>query len=156
VPEAALMEVTAGAEVRVSFRGLADAPMTGRIDTIYPELDMTTRTGKLRIELPNPDGRLLANMFAEVDIMLGGAPVVLVPEGAVIDTGDRQVVILDLGEGRFRPEPVTVGQKGGGMVEIVKGVVAGDRVVSAATFLIDAESNLNAALAALAAPDAGQ
>jgi Cu(I)/Ag(I) efflux system membrane fusion protein len=156
VPEAALMEVTAGAEVRVSFRGLADAPMTGRIDTIYPELDMTSRTGKLRIELPNPDGRLLANMFAEVDIMLGGAPVVLVPEGAVIDTGDRQVVILDLGEGRFRPEPVTVGQKGGGMVEIVKGVVAGDRVVSAATFLIDAESNLNAALAALAAPDAGQ
>jgi Cu(I)/Ag(I) efflux system membrane fusion protein len=156
VPEAALMEVTAGAEVRVSFRGLADAPMTGRIDTIYPELDMTTRTGKLRIELPNPDGRLLANMFAEVDIMLGGAPVVLVPEGAVIDTGDRQVVILDLGEGRFRPEPVTVGRKGGGMVEIVKGVVAGDRVVSAATFLIDAESNLNAALAALAAPDAGQ
>ena len=132
------------------------APITGRIDTIYPEVDMMTRTGKLRIVLPNPDGRLLANMFADVEIMLAGAPVVQVPEGAVIDTGDRQVVILDLGEGRFRPEPVTVGRRGGGMIEIVTGVAAGDRVVSAATFLIDAESNLNAALAALAAPEADQ
>lgn len=153
VPEAALMDVSAGAEVRVSFSGLAGAPLIGRVNTIYPEVDMTTRTGKLRIELPNPDGWLLANMFAEVEIMLGGAPVVQVPEGAVIDTGDRQVVILDLGEGRFRPEPVVVGRKGGGMVEIVEGVASGDRVVSAATFLIDAESNLNAALAALATPE---
>jgi len=154
VPEAALMEIAVGAEVRVSFRGLTDGPISGRIDTIYPEVDMMTRTGKLRIELPNPDGRLRANMFAEVEIMLGGAPVVQVPEGAVIDTGDRQVVILDLGEGRFRPEPVIVGRKGGGMIEIVSGIEAGDTVVSAATFLIDAESNLNAALAALAAPEA--
>lgn len=153
VPESALMEIIEGAEVRVSFRGLAGAPMTGRIDTIYPELDMMTRTGKLRIELPNPDGRLLANMFAEVEIMLGQEPVVQVPEGAVIDTGDRQVVILDLGEGRFRPVPVTIGRRGGGMVAIVSGVAEGDRVVSTATFLIDAESNLNAALAALAAPE---
>lgn len=153
VPEAALMAVTKGVEVRVTFRGLSGQPIAGRIDTIYPEVDMMTRTGKLRIELPNPDGRLLANMFADVEIMLAGAPVVQVPEGAVIDTGDRQVVILDLGEGRFRPEPVTVGRRGGGMIEIVSGVAAGDRVVSAATFLIDAESNLNAALAALAAPE---
>ena len=154
VPEGALMEVAEGAEVRVSFRGIAGAPVTGRIDTIYPEVDMITRTGKLRIELPNPDGRLRANMFAEVEIMLEQTPVVQVPDGAVIDTGDRQVVILDLGEGRFRPEPVTVGRRGSGMVEIVAGVAAGNRVVSSATFLIDAESNLNAALAALAAPAA--
>ena len=154
VPEAALMEIAVGAEVRVSFRGLTDGPISGRIDTIYPEVDMMTRTGKLRIELPNPDGRLRANMFAEVEVMLGGAPVVQVPEGAVIDTGDRQVVIIDLGEGRFRPEPVMVGRRGGGMIEIVSGIEAGDLVVSAATFLIDAESNLNAALAALAAPEA--
>jgi Cu(I)/Ag(I) efflux system membrane fusion protein len=153
VPEAALMEVATGSEVRISFRGLSGAPMTGRVDTIYPEVDMTTRTGKLRIKLPNPDGRLLANMYAEVEIMAGGGPVVQVPEGAVIDTGDRQVVIRDLGEGRFRPESVVVGRKGDGQVEIVSGLAAGDRVVSAATFLIDAESNLKAALAALAAPE---
>ena len=156
VPEATLMEIAEGDEVQVSFRGLADSSMTGRIDAIYPEVDMMTRTGKLRIELPNPDGRLRANMFAEVEIRLGSAPVVQVPEGAVIDTGDRQVVILDLGEGRFRPEPVTVGRRGGGMIEIVSGVAAGDMVVSTATFLIDAESNLNAALAALATPEVQQ
>lgn len=154
VPEAALMDIVPGTEVRVSSRGLAGGAMISRIDTIYPEVDMMTRTGKLRIVLPNPDGRLLANMFADVEIMLAGAPVVQVPEGAVIDTGDRQVVILDLGEGRFRPQPVTVGRRGGAMIEIVSGVAAGDRVVSAATFLIDAESNLNAALAALDAPEA--
>lgn len=156
VPESALMDIVTGAEVRVRFQGVAGKPMTGRIDTIYPELDMTTRTAKLRVDLPNPDGRLRANMFADVEIMLDQTPVVLVPEGAVIDTGDRQVVILDLGEGRFRPEPVAVGRRGGGMIEIVSGVAAGDRVVSAATFLIDAESNLNAALAALSAPEADQ
>jgi len=156
VPEGALMDIAHGADVRISFQGLAGAPMTGRIDTIYPELDMMTRTGKLRIELPNPDGRLRPNMFADVEIMLDQTPVVQVPEGAVIDTGDRQVVILDLGDGRFRPEPVTVGRRGGGMIEIVSGVAAGDIVVSTATFLIDAESNLNAALAALSAPEADQ
>lgn len=156
VPESALMDIVPGAEVRVSFQGLAGAPMTGKIDTIYPELDMMTRTAKLRVELPNPEGRLRPNMFADVKIMLGQTPVVQVPEGAVIDTGDRQVVILDLGNGRFRPEPVTVGRRGGGMIEIVSGVAAGDVVVSTATFLIDAESNLNAALAALSAPEAEQ
>lgn len=156
VPESALMDIATRAEVRVSFQGLTGAPLTSTIDTIYPELDMTTRTAKLRVELPNPDGRLRPNMFADVEIMLGQAPVVQVPEGAMIDTGDRQVVILDLGEGRFRPEPVTVGRRGGGMIEIMSGLAAGDRVVSTATFLIDAESNLNAALAALTAPEADQ
>lgn len=154
VPESALMDITTGAEVRVGFQALAGEPVSGRIDTIYPELDMMTRTAKLRVELPNPDGHLRPNMFADVEIMLGQTPVVQVPEGAVIDTGDRQVVILDLGDGRFRPEPVTVGRRGGGMIEVISGVTAGDIVVSSATFLIDAESNLNAALAALAAPEA--
>ena len=65
-------------------------------------------------------------------------------------------MILDLGEGRFRPEPVTVGRRGGGMIAIVSGVAAGDVVVSTATFLIDAESNLKAALAALATPEVQQ
>jgi Cu(I)/Ag(I) efflux system membrane fusion protein len=153
VPEAALMEITAGAEARISFRGLGGTPMTGQVDTIYPELDMETRTGKLRIELPNPDGPLRANMFADVEIMLGQTPVVQVPEGTGIDSGDRQVVILDLGAGRFRPASVTLGRRGGGRVEIISGVAAGDVVVSTATFLIDAESNLNAALAALSAPE---
>jgi Cu(I)/Ag(I) efflux system membrane fusion protein len=154
VPEGALPDVGLRTEVRVSFAGIRGSTASGRISAIYPELDPVTRTAKLRIDIPNPDGQLRASMYADVEITLGGTPVVQVPEGSVIDTGDRQVVIRDLGEGRFRPQPVTVGRRGKGMVEIVEGLAAGDRVVSAATFLIDAESNLNAALAALAAPDA--
>jgi Cu(I)/Ag(I) efflux system membrane fusion protein len=153
VPESALPDVVIGAEVRMNFIGIPGSAVTGRVETIYPELDPVTRTAKLRIELPNPDGRLRAGMYAEIEIGLGGEPVVQVPEGAVIDTGDRQIVIRDLGEGRFRPQAVTVGRRGNGMIEIVDGIAPGDRVVSAATFLLDAESNLNAALAALAAPD---
>src|SRR3546814_11397313 len=106
---------------------------------------METRTTRVRIEIPNPDGVLLPNMYAEVEIASGGEePVVTVPESAVIDTGARQVVILDRGEGRFEPREVTVGQRGQGVVEIREGVGEGDRVVISANFLIDAESNLKA------------
>ena len=89
-------------------------------------------------------------MYAEVEIATGGGePVVTVPDSAVIDTGDRQVVILDKGEGRFQPRDVKIGARGKNMVEIMDGVAEGDRVVVSANFLIDAESNLKAALGAL-------
>ena len=157
VPETALTGLRRGAAVKVSFRGLPGEAFAGVINAIYPQVDMQTRTARVRIDMANPDGRLLANMYAEVELNVGnGAMVVQVPESAVIDTGDRQVVIRDLGDGRFAPQEVVLGQRGAGMVEIRSGIVAGDRIVTTATFLIDAESNLNAALAALAAPEAGQ
>ena len=157
VPETALTGLRRGAAAKVSFRGLPGEVFAGVIDAIYPAVDMQTRTARLRIDIANPDGRLLANMYAEVELNVGnGAMVVQVPDSAVIDTGDRQVVIRDLGEGRFAPQDVVPGQRGAGMVEIRSGIAAGDRIVTTATFLIDAESNLNAALAALATPEAGQ
>ena len=108
------------------------------------------KPGSVRIELPNADGLLLANMYADVEIATGGGrPVVTVPDSAVIDTGDRQVVILDKGEGSFEPRPVKIRGRGEGMVEIMDGVAEGERVVVSANFLIDAESNLKAALSAL-------
>ena len=79
----------------------------------------------------------------------GGGPLVAVPSSAVIDSGTRQVVILDRGEGRFEPKEVKLGRRGGGFVEVREGVAEGDRVVVAANFLIDAESNLRAALRGL-------
>jgi Cu(I)/Ag(I) efflux system membrane fusion protein len=92
-------------------------------------------------------------MYADVEIATGDAkPVVAVPDDAVIDTGERQVVLLDRGEGRFEPRAVKVGVRGGGYTEIRDGIAAGDRVVTAANFLIDAESNLKAALQSLALP----
>ena len=89
-------------------------------------------------------------MYAEVEIGTGApAPVVAVPDDAVIDTGTRQVVILDRGEGRFEPREVKIGLRGEGFTEIRDGIAEGDRVVVAANFLIDAESNLKAALRGL-------
>ena len=81
-------------------------------------------------------------------------PVVAVPNSAVIDTGDRQVVFVDKGEGRFEPRDVKLGVRGEDMTEITKGIAAGDRVVVSANFLLDAESNLNAALSAMTADEA--
>jgi Cu(I)/Ag(I) efflux system membrane fusion protein len=157
VPETDLMAIRRGAVAEITFRGLPGEIFAGTVNEIYPEVNMQTRTAKVRIDLPNPEGRLLANMFAEVAISTGdGSPVVQVPETAVIDTGDRQVVIRDMGEGRFAPQDVILGQSGGGMVEIREGIAAGDRIVTTATFLIDAESNLNAALAGLAVPEVPQ
>lgn len=155
VPETAMMGLARGNKAHITFAGLPGDVYSGVITQIYPEVDMQTRTARVRIDLPNPDGRLLANMYAEVELNAGdGAMVVQVPQSAVIDTGDRQVVIRDLGEGRFAPQNVVLGQRGGGMVEIRSGIAAGDRIVTTATFLIDAESNLNAALAVLAEPQA--
>lgn len=151
VPEYDLALVQRGATAIVRFRGFPGREFKGRVDVIYPEIQPETRTAKVRIELPNRDGAMIAYMYGDVEIAaLGTAPVVTVPESAVIDSGDRQVVILDLGEGRFEPRDVTVGQRGTETIEIIRGIEAGDRVVVAANFLIDAESNLNAALSALA------
>ena len=150
VPEYEQAQVLRGAVASVRFRSLPGRKFTGKVDEIYPEIQAETRTAKIRVELPNPDGAMIANMYADVEIAAGGgAAVVTVPDSAVIDSGDRQVVIVDLGEGRFEPRDVQVGMRGAGMVEIRQGVAEGETVVVSANFLIDAESNLKAALSAL-------
>jgi Cu(I)/Ag(I) efflux system membrane fusion protein len=147
VPESQLDAVADGAKATVTVRGLPGRTFTGKVAVIYPEVRMETRTAKVRVELDNEDGALLANMFADVAIE-GGTPkpVVNLPDTAIVDTGDRQVVFLDLGDGRFEPRNVKTGLRGDGRVEVMAGVKAGDRVVVAANFLLDAESNLTSAL----------
>ena len=150
VPEYDLASVRNGAEVNVTVRSLPGKTFKGVVDLIYPQVDMQTRTTKVRIELPNPNGELLSNMYAEVEIEAGAPkPVVAVPNSAIIDTGDRQVVFIDRGDGKFEPKNVTLGVRGDDKTEIAKGVAAGDKVVVAANFLLDAESNLNSALSAM-------
>ncbi|CUX66934.1 efflux RND transporter periplasmic adaptor subunit (plasmid) [Agrobacterium tumefaciens] len=154
VPEYELSAVRKGAVVSVIVRNLPGTTFKGTVDLIYPEVQMQTRTTKVRIELPNPSGQLMSNMYAEVEIEAGsGNPVVAVPNSSVIDTGDRQLVFIDKGEGRFEPMNVALGVRGEDMTEITKGIAAGDRVVVSANFLLDAESNLNAALSALTADE---
>jgi Cu(I)/Ag(I) efflux system membrane fusion protein len=157
VPESALAGLNRGTPATITFSALPAETFQGTINEIYPSVDMQTRTARVRIEMPNQDGRLLVNMFAEVELAAGDAtPVVQVPQTAVIDTGDRQVVIRDMGDGKFAPQDVVIGRQGNGMVEIRDGIASGDSIVTTSTFLIDAESNLNAALAALVAPEAAE
>lgn len=154
VPESQLDAVADGAKAIVTVRSLPGRSFTGTVSVVYPEIRTETRTAKVRVELANTDGALLANMFADVAIEGGKVqPVVAVPDTAVIDTGERQVVFLDLGDGRFEPRNVKTGLRGGGRVEIAEGLKAGDRVVVAANFLLDAESNLTSALNAMTAQE---
>lgn len=150
VPEFDLGAIRLGAPATIRVRSLPGRSLEGRVSLIYPQVGEVTRATRVRIEIANPDGALLPNMYAEVEIGTGAAaPVVAVPDDAVIDTGTRQVVILDRGEGRFEPRDVKIGLRGEGFTEIRQGIAEGDRVVVAANFLIDAESNLKAALRGL-------
>jgi Cu(I)/Ag(I) efflux system membrane fusion protein len=119
----------------------------GKVGVIYPQVNRETRTARIRIELSNPESALLPDMYVDAEIDTGSAqPVLAVPESAVLDTGSRQAVIIDKGQGRFEPRDVKLGHRGGGYVEVREGVMEGEPVVVAANFLIDAESNLKAAL----------
>jgi Cu(I)/Ag(I) efflux system membrane fusion protein len=147
VAERDLALVNVGQEVTVRARSYQDRPFIGKVATIYPHLRAETRTARVRIELSNADELLRPDMYADIEITTGtNAPVVTVSESAVIDSGSRQIVLLDRGEGRFEPRDVKLGRRGGGRIEIKEGLEENDKVVVSANFLIDAESNLKAAL----------
>ena len=144
-----------GQPVKVTTRAHPGRVFTGNVSVVYPHLMKETRTVRVRIELPNPDLALLPDMYAEVDIETGtDEPVVAVPESAVIDSGTRKVVIVDKGDGRFEPRDVKLGRKGDRYVEVMSGLQDGESIVVNGNFLIDAESNLQAALNGLTAPPA--
>ena len=151
VPERDLAWVRPGQPAAIRTRSMPGRTFQGRVGLIYPQVNPETRTTRVRIELPNPEGLLLPDMYADVEFAAGAdKPVVAVPDSALIDTGTRQVVIIDKGEGTFEPREVKIGLRGNGFVEIREGVSEGDRVVVSANFLIDAESNLKAALQGMA------
>jgi len=143
-----LPDVKIGTQATVTVRAYPAQPTEGKVTFIYPELRAETRTARVRIEIPNSDGRLKIDMYA--DVVFASAehehPAVAVPANAVIDSGTRQVVLVAKGEGRFEPRPVKLGRRGEGYVEVIEGISEGEEVVTAANFLIDAESNLKAAL----------
>jgi Cu(I)/Ag(I) efflux system membrane fusion protein len=150
VAERDLALVAVGQAVTVRPRSYRDRPFIGKVTTIYPHLRAETRTARVRVELPNPDEVLRPDMYADIEIATGtDAPVVTVSESAVIDSGSRQIVLVDKGEGRFEPRDVKLGRRGGGRIEIKEGLEENSRVVVSANFLIDAESNLKAALSGM-------
>lgn len=157
VPENQLSAVSVGAEVSVTTRSAPGRSFAGTVAVVYPQIEGQTRTAKVRIQMPNPEGILLANMYADVEISAGPQrAVVAVPNNAIVDTGRRQMVFVDKGDGRFEPREVKIGMRGSDRTEIREGLKAGERIVVAANFLLDAESNLNSALNALAIGDEQQ
>ncbi|WP_257169666.1 efflux RND transporter periplasmic adaptor subunit [Bradyrhizobium sp. SRS-191] len=147
VAERDLGTIAVGQPVSIRARSFAGRTFSGKIAVIYPQVNKDTRTARVRIELSNPDVALLPDMYVDAEINTADAsPVVAVPESAVLDTGARQAVLVDKGEGKFEPRDVKLGRRGGGYIEIRDGLKEGETVVTSANFLIDAESNLKAAL----------
>ncbi len=142
-----------GQEATVSLSYLPGRAFQGKVLYVYPTLDEKTRTVKVRLEIPNPEGILKPGMFADVRLESAMRGVLAVPDSAILDSGMRQVVFASLGAGRFEPRQVRPGRRAEGFTEILSGLAEGERVVAAAAFMLDAESKL--AEAAGAAGHAG-
>jgi RND family efflux transporter MFP subunit len=144
--------VKLGAKANVKMNAYPNQLFEGRITYVYPTLKAETRTVPVRIELANPRQLLKPAMFAQVEVQVGASAAVLaIPESAVIDTGTRRIVLVQLQEGRFEPREVRLGARSADYVEVRDGVRAGEQVVVAANFLIDAESNLKAVIGGMGA-----
>ena len=131
-----------GDDAKITMSYFPGKVFTAAIDYIYPVLSGETRTIKIRFSIPNPEGQLKPQMFTNVEIKVNMGKRLVVPEDAVIDTGMRQIVYVDKGDGYFEPRDVIAGVIADGMIEISKGLKAKERIATAATFLIDAEARL--------------
>lgn len=154
-----------GANAKVMINAYPGKEFSGKVTYVYPTLNAATRTAQARVELANPEQLLKPGMFASVEVAVAArSEVVTVPVSAVIDSGTRQIVLVQVKEGRFEPREVRLGARSDDAVEVLEGVREGEDVVVAANFLIDAESNLNAAVGSFghaahgnsAAKDGGQ
>ena len=146
VYEADLPYISMGQVTHVTLPYLPGQDYEGRVTHVYPYLNEASRTGRIRVELSNPKLELRPGMFANVMIEVDIGARLQVPESAVIYTGPRRLVFLDLGEGRLRPQEVELGAKGDDYYEVIDGVREGDVVVTSGNFLIAAESRIRSAL----------
>lgn len=142
--------VRPGQAAAVTLAAYPGRSWTGRVTFVYPTVEPGTRTARVRIELPNGDGLLKPDLFGTVEILAGDTvAAVAIPESAVLDSGTRRVVLIELGGGAFEPREIELGARGDGYVEVIEGLAAGERIVVNGNFLIDAESNFKAALGTL-------
>lgn len=142
---------TEGQEAEVTFEAYPGEVFRGRITYVYPTVSMESRTGRVRVELPNPGLRLRPGMYANITLESRGHHESLaVPRTAVLHTGERAVAFARMPDGTLMPHEITTGLVAGNDIEILAGLQEGMRVVSSASFLIDAESNLGASMAGMA------
>jgi Cu(I)/Ag(I) efflux system membrane fusion protein len=145
-----------GQKARVTLDAYPGKTFTGKVGFVYPTLNADTRTIKVRVELANPGHLLKPMMYAQLQIDTQKRRALAVPISAVLESGRRTLVLVDRGEGRFEPRPVKLGLRGEEMIEILEGLREQESVVVGANFLIDAESNLKAALSAFEPANAKQ
>ena len=149
--------VQAGQPVLIELESEPGEVREAVVDYVYPELDPVTRTLQVRVRVANPQRSLRPRMFGRLSIRVGdSAPVVHVPREALIRGADVDRVVLDLGEGRYRAQPVRPGMESAERVAIVDGLQAGQRVVVSGQFLLDSEANIAAALRRMEGPEAPQ
>jgi membrane fusion protein, copper/silver efflux system len=146
VPEQDLAIVRIGQTANVALQAYPDEPLVGRATYVYPTVDEKTRTAKVRFQFANRAGRLKPGMFATVHLVGPDATGLTVPADAVLEAGTDQLVFVALGDGRFEPRPVKVGRRTGDEVEVMTGLKEGEQVATGATFFLDSESQLRAAV----------
>ena len=139
--------IQAGQPVSLTFAAWPDTRINSKIDYIYPLLDAQTRTAKVRMTVANPDNKFKPQMYGAITINIGLPAALTVPEAAVLNTGNRKIVYVDLGNGRLQQRVVTTGYSANGYSQITSGLTAGERVSTAANFLIDSETRLHGEVA---------
>ncbi|MEK6807201.1 MAG: efflux RND transporter periplasmic adaptor subunit [Pseudomonadota bacterium] len=150
IPEAQASVVRQGLRAEARLAGLPGRIFEGKVDYIYPSVDMAARTLRARLTFDNPGLLLKPGMYASVSLATGGSVErMVVPSAALIRTGKRDVVIVAEGEGRFRPQEVRVGREADGKTEILEGIAEDEEVVVSGQFLIDSEANLQGVLSRL-------
>ncbi len=147
--------VSIGNPAEITVDSYLDRKFRGRVSFISPQLDPTTRTAKVRLEISNPEQKLSLGMFVNIRLHLPMGRQLVVPASAVFQTGTRQVAFVDKGEGHFEPREVEMGARAGDDVVILKGLKAGEHIVTSANFLIDSESQFQAAMGSFAPPPPG-
>jgi multidrug efflux pump subunit AcrA (membrane-fusion protein) len=144
--EADIGSVRAGSGVDAEFAAFAGRPFRGRVTYVYPMLDSASRTVRARVEVANTNGRIMPGMYATVTLTGPSRSALTVPTSAVVRTGDRTLVFVDMGptadSRQLMPHEIEIGQTAGEYTEVLAGLEPGQRVVTSAQFLLDSESNL--------------
>lgn len=143
--ESEVVAVRLNQPASVTFAAYPGTTFRGNVSYIYPSLNIDTRTVRVRVELPNPGLKLKPGMYGNVTLQTDAVKTLVVPKEAVLETGLRQLVFLDRGQGRYEPASVKLGRRSQDNVEVLEGLKEGDRIVTSANFLLDAESKLTSA-----------
>lgn len=134
--------VKPGQKAKITLSYFPDKEFSSTINYVYPSLSGTTRTAKVRFEIPNYNDKLKPQMFTNIEIKIDLGKRLSIPDDAIIDTGTRQIVYVDTGEGNFEPREVMLGLKADGLREVLMGLKPGEKVASSASFMIDSEAKL--------------